>query len=208
MRTDLERERERSLVERLRRGEAAAVDELAATHGPRVYQLAMRYVKNPEDAEEIVQDVLMKVFRRIDDFRGDAALSSWVHRITFNTAMSKLRTSQMVRHTVSGEAEEEPPESRLRRPEPVDTGLLADDEVLRAELRSAIARALRGLPQLYRLPVILRDIRGLSTEQASAELQIKHQTLKSRLHRGRVMLRERLDDFAGPVSFNRPVLNL
>ena len=58
---------------------------------PRIFQLAFRYVRNHEDAEEVVQDVLLKVFRKIDAFRGDSALSSWIYRITFNTAMSRLR---------------------------------------------------------------------------------------------------------------------
>ena len=66
-------------------------------YGQRIQQLAFRYVKNWEDAEEVTQDVLLKVYRKIDAFRGDAALSSWIYRITFNTAMSRLRTAQAAR---------------------------------------------------------------------------------------------------------------
>ena len=86
--------REERLVERLRTGDQAAVAELASAYGPKVFQLALRYVKNREDAEEVAQDVLMKVVRKIDAFRGDAALSSWIYRITFNTAMSRLRSAR------------------------------------------------------------------------------------------------------------------
>ena len=68
--------------------------DLSTTYGARIHQLAFRYMKNWEDAEEVTQDVLMKVFRKIDAFRGDAALSSWIYRITFNTAMSRLRTGR------------------------------------------------------------------------------------------------------------------
>ena len=75
-------------------GDGTAVADLASTYGPRIHQLAFRYLKNWEDAEEVTQDVLMKVHRKIDAFRGDAALSSWIYRITFNTAMSRLRNAR------------------------------------------------------------------------------------------------------------------
>ena len=88
---------ERDLIGRMRARDGNAVAELAATYGPRIQQLAFRYVKNHEDAEEVAQDVLLKVYRKIDAFRGDAALSSWIYRITFNTAMSRLRTARLNR---------------------------------------------------------------------------------------------------------------
>ena len=72
---------DRQLVERLKEGDATAMPELQTTYGTRIYQLAFRYMKNREDAEEVAQDVLLRVFRKIDAFRGDAALSSWIYRI-------------------------------------------------------------------------------------------------------------------------------
>src|SRR5688572_28290631 len=90
---------ERQLIGRMQAGDSSAVAELASTYGPRIQQLAFRYVKNWEDAEEVTQDVLLKVYRKIDAFRGDAALSSWIYRITFNTAMSRLRSSKVSRQT-------------------------------------------------------------------------------------------------------------
>ena len=88
---------EQELIGRMQAGDSTAVSDLASTYGPRIHQLAFRYLKNWEDAEEVTQDVLMKVHRKIDAFRGDAALSSWIYRITFNTAMSRLRTDRAVR---------------------------------------------------------------------------------------------------------------
>src|SRR5215207_2796889 len=88
---------ERDLIGRMQAGDTAAVAELSSTYGPRIQQLAFRYLKNWEDAEEVVQDVLLKVHRKIGAFRGDAALSSWIYRITFNTAMSRLRTARYQR---------------------------------------------------------------------------------------------------------------
>jgi RNA polymerase sigma-70 factor (ECF subfamily) len=177
--------------------------DLASTFGPRIQQLALRYVKNWEDAEEVTQDVLMKVYRKIDAFRGDAALSSWIYRITFNTAMSRLRSTRASRATEVQKpdlASQDPSERTMS--EPADWSSLADDHVLRGEMRERLIQSLTELPTVYRVPVILRDIQGLSTEEASAVLKVKPQTLKSRLHRGRLMLRERLADFAGGVMMH------
>lgn len=198
------------LVERLRARDQLAVNELADRYSSRIRQLALRYVRNPEDAEEVLQDVLLKVYQKIEAFRGDAALSSWIYRITFNTAMSRLRTHKALRLAdggrdnsgmEAGEAERSNPDREIP-----DWSSLADDEVMRAELRRKLVRALGELPAIYRVPVLLRDVQGLSTEEASAILQVKDQTLKSRLHRGRMILRDRLSEFADGISLHRQEL--
>src|SRR4249919_1566011 len=99
---------ERDLIGRMRARDGSAVTDLASLYGPRIQQLAFRYLKNWEDAEEVAQDVLMKVYRKIEAFRGDAALSSWIYRITFNTAMSRLRSGKSNRN-----AEVQTPESHV-----------------------------------------------------------------------------------------------
>ena len=198
---------ELDLIGRMQAGDTAAVGELASMYGPRIQQLAFRYVKNWEDAEEVTQDVLMKVYRKIDAFRGDAALSSWIYRITFNTAMSRLRTAKAARAAdrQKGDVNNEGDDTNRLPHEPADWSSLADDHVLRGEMRQRLIGALTHLPQVYRVPVILRDIQGLSTEEASAVLRVKPQTLKSRLHRGRLILRKQLADFAGGLTMHRPV---
>ena len=195
---------ERELIGRMQAGDAAAVTELSSAYGPRIHQLAFRYMKNWEDAEEVTQDVLMKVFRKIDAFRGDAALSSWIYRITFNTAMSRLRIGRAGRA-----AEQQPwPEGTaddlagMPVQDPADWSSLADDHVLRREMRERLIKALTTLPEVYRTPVLLRDIQGMSTEEASRVLRVKPQTLKSRLHRGRLILRQALSEFAGGVALH------
>ena len=85
-----------------------------------------------------------------------------------------------------------------------DWSTLADDRVMRTQLRRKLMQALAELPAIYRVPVLLRDVQGLTTEEASAALKVKDQTLKSRLHRGRMILRGRLADFASGVSLHRP----
>ena len=194
------------LLERLQAGDDDALGDLADAYSARIYQLAFRYLRNKEDAEEVTQDVLFKVYRNIGTFRGDSALSSWIYRITFNTAMSRLRTA---RHEVSQDTERNivstDGEESTRVPrEAADWTDLADEQILRAELRSRVFRAILALPAIYRAPVMLRDIQGMSTEEASAVLRVKDQTLKSRLHRGRLILRKQLADFAGGLTLHKP----
>src|SRR5215470_7961407 len=88
---------DQDLLERLQAGDERAIAELADKYSTKIYQLAFRYLRNKEDAEEVTQDVLFKVYRKVDAFRGDAALSSWIYRITFNAAMSRLRTAKYQR---------------------------------------------------------------------------------------------------------------
>jgi RNA polymerase sigma-70 factor, ECF subfamily len=196
---------ERELIERLRAGDEVAVAELASTYGPKIFQLALRCLNNREDAEEVAQDVLLKVCRKIELFRGDAALSSWIYRITFNTAMSRLRTVKARR---AGEMPDESlemvgPNGEPTRRDVADWSEMADEHVMRSELRRRLVKAVLELPAIYRAPVVLRDLKGLTTEEASALLKVKDQTLKSRLHRGRVILRQRLAEFASGLSLHR-----
>ena len=197
---------ERRLIARLQAGDAAAVQELTDRYGARIFQLAMRYMKNREDAEEVTQDVLMKVHRKVAAFRGDAALSSWIYRITFNTAMSRLRSTRAAR---AADQERERAEAafdtegpRVPR-QPADWSRMPDEALLRAQLRDAVVAAIEELPEIYRAPIVLRDIQGLTTEEASSRLKVKDQTLKSRLHRGRLMLREKLEAFTSGLSLHR-----
>ena len=189
------------LVERLRDRDEHALAELSTLYGPRIFQLAFRYMRNHEDAEEVVQDVLLKVFRKIDAFRGDSALSSWIYRITFNTAMSRLRRTRSMRLAEMTDIEiGTATDDRPVTLDPADWSNLADESMLKAELRARLAEAVVELPRIYREPVILRDLEGLSTEEASSKLRVKDQTLKSRLHRGRMLLRAQLADFADGLS--------
>jgi RNA polymerase sigma-70 factor, ECF subfamily len=197
-----------TLLERLQAGDEQALSDLSDTYGTKIYQLAFRYLRNKEDAEEVTQDVLFKVYRKVGEFRGDAALSSWIYRITFNAAMSRLRTAQYQRVQAEERREAASDTGSGEQPRPTDVADwtdLADEQLLRSQLRQRVMRAILALPAIYRAPVMLRDIQGMSTEEASAMLKVKDQTLKSRLHRGRLILRKQLADFAGGLSLHRPV---
>src|ERR1700719_3917721 len=136
------------LLNRLKAGDDRALGDLADAYAGKIHQLAFRYLRNKEDAEEVTQDVLFKVYRKIDAFRGDAALSSWIYRITFNAAMSRLRTGKTrpqeeARGGVTAEGQEfdaAPPR------EVADWSDMADERVLRGELRRRVFRAILALP--------------------------------------------------------------
>jgi RNA polymerase sigma-70 factor (ECF subfamily) len=212
MRTD-----DSTLLSRLQSGDEGALADLSQAYGAKIYQLAFRHLRNKEDAEEVAQDVLYKVYRNVGAFRGDAALSSWIYRITFNAAMSRLRTVKYQQETggpdnrrfsLDGEdrrAGSGGDEGTTARGEVPDWNQMAADEhVFQSQLRRRVFRAILALPAIYRAPVVLRDIHGMSTEEASAMLHVKDQTLKSRLHRGRLILRRQLAEFAGGLSLHRP----
>jgi RNA polymerase sigma-70 factor (ECF subfamily) len=200
---------DQALLARLQSGDERALADLADAYSSKIYQLAFRYLRNKEDAEEITQDVLFKVYRKVDAFRGDAQLSSWIYRITFNAAMSRLRTARYQRAQAedrrAAAAIDEDGSMTPRTPDVADWSDMADERVLRTQLRQRVFRAILALPAIYRAPVMLRDIQGMSTEEASAMLKVKDQTLKSRLHRGRLILRKQLADFAGGLTLHRPV---
>src|SRR5215210_6038764 len=123
-----------NLVDRLKAHDSAAVVDLSEAYGSKIYQLAFRYLKNREDAEEVAQDVLLKVYQKIDAFRGDAALSSWIYRITFNTAMSRLREFKQDLPNAMEKTGDEESAQPLKR-EVVDWAPLADEDMLRGEMR-------------------------------------------------------------------------
>ena len=201
--------RDQELLTQLRSGDEQALTELSRIYGAKIFQLAYRYLKNREDAEELTQDVLYKVYRNIGAFRGDSALSSWIYRITFNAAMSCLRTARYQHNQENdrqGAASDKADDAlRSVRHEPIDWSQMADEHVLRSQLRRRVLGAILALPAIYRAPVMLRDIQGMSTEEASALLRVKDQTLKSRLHRGRLILRKQLADFASGLTMHRPI---
>jgi len=203
-RVDGDRRSEQDLVERLRARDDDAAFELTEQYSARIRQLALRHLRNEEDADEVVQDVLLKVCQHIDNFRGDSALSSWIYRITFNASMSRLRSTRAARHDAELPLLAPAGSDGVQTPDIADWSSLGDDETLRGELRSKLVKALAGLPAIYRVPVILRDVHGLSTEQASAALAVNGETLKSRLHRGRMILRDRLAEFSGGLAMHRP----
>ena len=189
-------DRDAELLAEFRRRDATAAERLVSIFGDRAYRLAIGITGNPEDAEEAVQDAFWNVVRKIDTFRGDAALGSWIYRITLNAAYRRRRSRGRRRDEIS--LDELLPffHEHSRHADPiVDWSAELNDPAVQTELRSVLTSALEELPDHYRAVIILRDIEGLSMTDVAECLNITVPTAKARVHRGRLFLRQRLAGF-------------
>jgi RNA polymerase sigma factor (sigma-70 family) len=157
-------------------------DEVVRTHSARVYRLAYRLSGNQHDAEDITQEVFIRVFRSLDNYT-PGTFEGWLHRITTNLFLDMARRRQRIRFEGLGDAADE--RIQGREPSPAQA---YDDRHFDADIQSA----LDALPADFRAPVVLCDIEGLSYEEIAATLGIKLGTVRSRIHRGRAQLREAL----------------
>ncbi len=167
-----------ALVERCRRGELGAFEELYNQHAPRLYNLAQRMLGNTADAEDVVQDTFLLVHRRLDSFRGEAALGTWLYRLCVNQCLDRLR-SRAGREAQATDSLDEP--TRVWQP-----AARTDRPVDRMDLKSAIAR----LPEGSRSVFVLHDVEGLEHREIGRLLGISEGTSKSQLHKARLRLRE------------------
>ena len=184
------------LLEALRRRETTAAERLLVTFGDRAYGLAMGITGNPQDAEEAVQDTFWSVVRNVDSFRGDAALGSWIYRITANAAYQRRRRGARRHHEISLDEILPSFHEDGRHAEPiVDASTEPDDPAVQTELRSALTSALEELPAHYRTVIILHEVEGMSLAEVAACQDTTVPTTKARAHRARRLLRQRLGEF-------------
>jgi RNA polymerase sigma-70 factor (ECF subfamily) len=189
------------LVKQLRRQDAGAAEALVAAYWDRVYRLAIRVTGNASDAEEVVQDALWTASRRIDTFRGAAAFGTWVYRITANAANQKLRGRRSMRNEVSWEDLGPSFDDKGQHVEVAgDWSGRLTNPAIEGELKSVLGGAIDELPVDYRTPFLLRDVEGLPYPEIADTLQIKLGTVKSRVHRTRLLLRKRLADYLNGTS--------
>jgi RNA polymerase sigma-70 factor (ECF subfamily) len=192
-----------TLMARLRAGDTAALDELMQRYSGRVYRLARGITRNDADAEEVVQDVFVTLLRKHQSFEGRSALGSWIYRITTNTALNKRRGK---RFEAEVHLEDCLPAFKADGHREGDPSYLVADwsqsperELLSAEARQIIAATMDALPDHYRAVLGLRDIEGLSNEEVAGILGESIPSVKSKLHRARMALRERLTHHFGAV---------
>jgi len=187
-----------ALLAQLRRGEERAAEALVGAYGDRVYRLALRITGTPSDAEEVVQDTLWTVSRKIDTFRGEAAFGSWVYRITANTAYEKLRRGRSSRNEVSWDELAPVLDEKGQHAEvAVDWSRRLKDPAIERELKSVLCAAIDELPADYRTAFLLHDVEGLSSPEIAETLHVNLATVKSRLHRARLFLRRCLSHYMG-----------
>jgi RNA polymerase sigma-70 factor, ECF subfamily len=187
-----------ALVEQLRRRDAGAAEALVAAHGGRIYRLARRITSNALDAEEVVQDALWTASRRIDTFRGEAAFGSWLYRIAANIANQKVRERWSRRREVSWNDITPSFDDQGQHVEAaIDWSSELKNPAIEGELKAVLWGAIDELPADYRTTFLLHDVEGLSNPEIAETLQIKLGTVKSRLHRTRLVLRKQLAEYMG-----------
>jgi len=187
---------ETRLVDRLRGGDATALEGLMREYASRVYRLAFGITRNQGDAEEVVQDVFLTIATRCGTFEGRSAVGSWIYRITTNAALNKRRGK---RHEVETSLEEHLPAFMADGHREGDRSFLLADwsqnperELLSGEARRTLERALDALPERYRAVLVLREVEELANEEVAELLGESIGSVKSRLHRARQALREQL----------------
>ncbi len=173
------------LLARLRAGEALAFEELVRTYQHRVFGVALRMLGNGAEAEEVAQEVFLRVHRSIAGFRGDAKLSTWLYRITSRLCLNRLASGER-RMARRGE------ETLMRL---ANGHADAATRLERGELEAALHRAIAELPDERRIVVVLRDLEGLSYEEIALVLELEPGTVRSRLHRARMDLKGKLERF-------------
>jgi len=187
------REQDRALLERLRRGEDEAYRELVEANTGPMLAVARRFLRNEADARAAVQDAFLSAFRALDRFDGDALLSTWLHRITINACLMKLRTR---RRRPEGSIDDWLPgfleDGRLAGPSE-SWQKRADAALESKQSRRMVSEAIGQLPDIYRAVLILRDIEGFDTEQTAEALELSVPAVKTRLHRARQALKGLLD---------------
>lgn len=175
-----------SLVTQARGGDRAAFEELVRRHADHLYAIVRRLGLPREAAEEVTQEAFLRAWRGIGAFKGQARFFTWLYRIGLNEAKRRLER-EPTRALVTSLDEDGAIDPHDLREEP-------HARVAGAELRAALARAVRALPLKYRAPLILRDIEGLSTAEAAAVLGLSEPAFKSRLHRARLSVRDAVCD--------------
>ncbi len=184
---------EADLLDALRRGDRQAFAAVIDRCGDTVYHVAYRLLGSREEAEDILQETFLQAFQHLKDFRGEARLCTWLYRIAYNLALMRLRRKEpetvSIDQPILLENDEEVPRELF------DWCCLPEEELLRAELRSVLDEAIRSLPPSLRTVFLLRDVEGLSTEEVAGILGISTDAVKTRLHRARLQLRERLSRY-------------
>src|SRR5262245_38371247 len=180
------------LVERARRGDELAFRTIMERHNRRLYRVARTILKDEAEAEDVVQESYLRAFAGLAGFRQEASLSTWLTRITVNEALGRKRKQ---RPTVGLEAIEvaQQESAQIIRFPTMNTATDPERSAARREIRQLLERSIDALPEPFRLVVVMRDVEELTIEETAAALGIRPQTVKTRLHRGRRLLREALD---------------
>jgi len=180
------------LIERAKKGDRLAISELVNKYSERIYNLALRILRNHEDAEDILQETFLTVIEKLDQFDGRSQFFTWVYRIATNASLMKLRKKKVVFQKMDDNDDfQDSIESRVF----VDWTQDASFDIYDQEVKKKIDGAINNLSDIYRSVFVLRDIEGLSIKETSEILSITQENVKIRLRRARQFLRDYLSDY-------------
>jgi RNA polymerase sigma-70 factor (ECF subfamily) len=184
-----DRGHERALIARARAGDESAFTQLVTEHSTRVYGALRRFGLSPQESDEVAQEVFLRAWRGLARFQERSQFSTWLYRIAFNEAQRRLaRRAPATASSLAGDED-------LIAALPAATGTGPQARILGREFEQVLGRALEELPADLRAAVVLRDLEGLSTEEAAAVAGVRQAAFKSRLHRGRMQLRALLEPY-------------
>jgi len=184
---------EPDLLTALRAGDPAALAALFEARADQLYRLALSLLRDPAEAEDVVQETFLKALTRLEQFEGRARLDTWLYRVAYNASLDRLR-----RRAPEPLPEDEPEAEGGPLPQViVEWSLTPENRLLDAEARAMLETAIQALPATLRPVFLLRDIEGLSGEETAEALGLNAGVVKVRLHRARLALRERLSAYFG-----------
>ena len=182
-------ETDEQLVRKSQQDNERAFGELVSRYESKVYSLALKMLRNPEDAEDVLQDTFLRAYRGIKSFKGNSTFSTWIYRITANSALMRLRKRQLPTVSIDDADEREAPINIADwAPGPVE-------QMLNQETQAAMTEAIEALPPEFRQVFVLRDIEELSNAEVAEILDLSVAAVKSRLHRARLKVRNRLANY-------------
>ena len=197
----MERFEETELARRLMSGDPDAFDQFVETFRSKIFQYSMLTCGQREDAEEVAQETLLKVFENFSQLREPERVRSWVFRIAKNACLMRRRKSVFAPAEELSLDEYLPTEQDgSLKMQIADWTELPDAQMLRGELRVRLQDAIAALPEMYRTVILLRDIEELSTGETAQVLELSPDVVKTRLHRARVAVREKLDVYLGKAK--------
>lgn len=184
-----------TLVAALKRQDPTAFNQLIAQHGAMLYRVALRLMGQPDEAEDVVQQTLVTVYEKIHTFDARAALTTWLYRIVVNTALMRLRAKARVPEEPQDPLDGHFTAAGQHAREVAEWALQPEDVLLRQEALTVLQQGIAGLPELYRTVYVLAEVEGLPHHEIATILEVSVDTVKTRLHRARLMLRQALADY-------------
>jgi RNA polymerase sigma-70 factor, ECF subfamily len=185
------------LVEFARAGQAAAFRLITQRHNRRLYRVARGILGDDGEAEDVVQETYLRAFKNLDGFRSESSLATWLTRIAINEALGRKRRRRPMLDLENLDMLDEQGEPRVLIFPGVSAGSNPEADASRTEIRRLLERAVDDLPEAFRVVFVMREVEQMSVEETASQLDLRQETVKTRLHRARRLLREALEEKLG-----------